>query len=216
MRHQRLKYTMSGDGKYKVVSKKNDDDNEVKRGLTEYEASIKIGKFFRVKEKLRFLARKKKNTARMVRKIFFYIFFVVVTIYANYELSEASEYQLVQRLKAAFFEDNEFGEQAMAEVATIGNFWEYMETRFLPQYYSTVSFDGEDHPELQNDIFGYNRKVGGVRIGQVRLKKKPCVFDNSNFDLGNSHFLVMVIDETTTNFPRARKIKVHFAYLMAF
>ena len=62
VRHQRLKYTMSGDGKYKVVSKKNDDDNEVKRGLTEYEASIKIGKFFRVKEKLRFLARKKKNT----------------------------------------------------------------------------------------------------------------------------------------------------------
>ena len=55
-----------------------------------------------------------------------------------------------------------------------------METRFLPQYYSTVTFDGKDHPELQNDIC-YNRKVGGIRIGQVRLKKKPCVFDNSNF-----------------------------------
>ena len=63
-----------------------------------------------------------------------------------------------------------------------------METRFLPQYYSTVTFDGKDHPELQNDIFAYNRKVGGIRIGQVRLKKKPCVFDNSNFDLGNSSF----------------------------
>eukprot|EP00944_MAST-04C_sp_MAST-4C-sp1_P010441 g10441.t1 len=179
---------MSGDEKYKVVSKENDEDDAVKRGLTEYEASIKIGKFFRVKEKLRFLARKKKNTARMVRKIFFYIFFVLVTLYANYELSEGSEYQLVQRLKATFFEDNEFGEQAMAEVASIGNFWEYMETRFLPQYYSTVTFDGKDHPELQNDIFAYNRKVGGIRIGQVRLKKKPCVFDNSNFELGNSSF----------------------------
>ena len=89
------------------------------------------------------------------------------------------------------FEDNEFGEQAMAEVASIGNFWEYMETRFLPQYYSTVTFDGEDHPELQNDIFAYNRKVGGIRIGQVRLKKKPCVFDNSNFELGNSSFFLL-------------------------
>ena len=85
---------MSGDEKYKVVSKENDEDDEVKRGLTEYEASIKIGKFFRVKEKLRFLVRKKKNTARMVRKIFFYIFFVLVTLYANYELSEAQSINL--------------------------------------------------------------------------------------------------------------------------
>ena len=37
---------MSGDEKYKVVSKENDEDDAVKRGLTEYEASIKIGKFF--------------------------------------------------------------------------------------------------------------------------------------------------------------------------
>ena len=36
---------MSGDEKYKVVSKENDEDDAVKRGLTEYEASIKIGKF---------------------------------------------------------------------------------------------------------------------------------------------------------------------------
>ena len=77
-----------------------------------------------------------------------------------------------------------------------------METRFLPQYYSTVTFDGKDHPELQNDIFAYNRKVGGIRIGQVRLKKKPCVFDNSNFELGNSLiFSVMVIGKMSTNLP---------------
>ena len=175
-----------------MPSKKQDPfhpkTDKEKRELTEYEASIKIGKFFRVKERLRVLARKKKNTARMVRKIFFYMFFVIVTLIANYELSNRQEHYLVQRLSSAFFLDNEFGEQAMAEVVTIANFWEYIHSRFLPQYYSSVTFDGTEQPSLRNDIFAYNRKVGGVRVGQVRFKKKPCSFDVSNFELGNTSF----------------------------
>ena len=77
-------------------------DEKAKRALSEYEAFYKIGKFFRVKERLRVIARKKKTTARMVRKIFFYLFFVMVTLKANYELSNSQEYNLVQRLKGNF------------------------------------------------------------------------------------------------------------------
>eukprot|EP00943_MAST-04B_sp_MAST-4B-sp1_P002978 g2978.t1 len=116
------------------------------------------------------------------------MFFVVITLIANYELSNRQEHYLVQRLSSAFFLDNEIGEQAMAEVVTIANFWEYVHSRFLPQYYSTITFDDTEQPSLKNDIFAYNRKVGGVRVGQIRYKKKPCSFDVSNFDLGNTSF----------------------------
>jgi hypothetical protein len=187
-------------------------DEKAKRALTEYEASIKIGKFFRVKERLRVIARKKKTTARMVRKIFFYLFFVMVTLRANLELSNPQEYNLVQRLRGNFYHDSEIGEQAMEEVVTIANFWEWIETRFIPQYYSTVTFDGEDQPRLKNDIFAYNRKVGGVRFGQVRLKKKPCSFDNANMELGNTSFFCYGDKTKSYYFSTSEEDKSPFGY----
>ena len=117
-----------------------------------------------MKERLRVIARKKKTTARMVRKIFFYLFFVMVTLRANLELSNRQEYNLVQRLKGNFYHDNEIGEQAMEEVVTIANFWEWIETRFIPQYYSTVTFDGEEQPRLKNDL---TKKTTVINIGTL-------------------------------------------------
>ena len=189
-------------------------DEKAKRALTEYEASIKIGKFFRVKERLRVIARKKKTTARMVRKIFFYLFFVMVTLRANLELSNPQEYNLVQRLRSNFYHDSEIGEQAMEEVVTIANFWEWIETRFIPQYYSTVTFDGEDQPRLKNDIFAYNRKVGGVRFGQVRLKKNhvPLIMPIWNWVI--RLFFAMVIKPKATIFLHLKKINHRSDILM--
>ena len=108
---------------------------------------------------------RKRIIQRHIQTLLFYVLFSVVFFYFNSE-SDADVFFMVDGLERSF--DN-------SHVRTVEDFWTYLKEDVVSNYYKKSA--RQVSPSF---LLGTTKKVGGWRIGTLRMKQTPC-FESTEF-----------------------------------
>jgi hypothetical protein len=136
---------------------------------------------WRVREKLRRMRVRQRMLKKKIHDIVVYVIFLVVyTIAAIIPYQDEDRFYFVDGIKGQFV-DVEFGERfsptwgkSMKDVATVEEMYQWAQSTFFQTVYGGGTFDGEGGVDTSGFILGYGKVVGGVRIGQFRVRAMPC------------------------------------------
>ena len=141
---------------------------------------------------LRFLDRSNRKTKEIRELATFSIFLVLFTV-ATLADSNEDDYNFVKVLSSHFTEE-EFDapyshvRKSFADVETVADIHDYLEDPFFRLVTSSDSFDGEapvggaanltggsaSALNRRGHVAGYNRVLGAVRVGTLRVKDRAC------------------------------------------
>ena len=138
---------------------------------------------FSVNAKLRELVKMRRRVKRRLRSLVVYLVFVAAYTYSTVtSISSEDIFWFQENLKGQFTtveflpeHSPTFG-KAFTDVATVQEWNQWLLGPFLGTAYSTGTFGGdpEDPFNLARHVLGYGRKLGGIRIGQLRTRRRNC------------------------------------------
>ena len=142
----------------------------------ELDAAIKLGRFVTVRKRLKAIAGKRRRVQKYIREILVFLVFLFVFINRN-SSSDEDGFFSADRMAETFCEPLDFG-----EIVTVAHMWAWMEGTMCDGFYGQTTFDGIENPDRDRWLLGTWRKVGGLRIGTLRVKKKSCGISTSLFN----------------------------------
>ena len=161
------------------ASKPNIDVNK-----QELDAQIRLGKFVTVRKRLRAIAAQRRKVQRYIKSIVVFIVFMVVFVMRN---SSSDEDLFFSNAKIA---DAFVGERDFYEINTASDMWDWVSGTLCDTYYGQSTFDGVENEDRDRWLFGTYRKVGGIRVATLRVKKKPCGLASKMFNATDNEKLI--------------------------
>ena len=147
------------------------------------DAATVIQYHFSVNAKLRELVQMRRKVKRRLRSLVVYLVFVAAYTYSTVKpISSEDIFWFQENLKDQFTtvefrpeHSPTFG-KTFTDVATVQEWNQWLLGPFLGTAYSTGTFDGDlkDPFDLARHVLGYGRKLGGIRIGQLRTRRRNC------------------------------------------
>ena len=138
---------------------------------------------FSMNARLRKLMKMRREVQQRLRSLVLYLVFVAAYTYSTVTpISSEDIFWFQENLKGQFTtveflpeHSPTFG-KAFTDVATVQEWNQWLLGPFLGTAYSTGTFGGdpEDPFNLARHVLGYGRKLGGIRIGQLRTRRRNC------------------------------------------
>ncbi len=150
----------------------------------EIEAAVKLGRFALVRKRLKAISHQRRKVQHYIKAILVHACFMLVFVMNNVT-SDEDRYYGASRLNEAFVSDT-WGDHhtAMEDVISVSEMYDWMDEILVGNYYGSVTFDGVDETVLTRRwlLGGAYRKVGGIRVGQLRAKAVPCPLQTTLFN----------------------------------
>ena len=150
----------------------------------ELDAAIKLGRFVTVRRRLRQIAAQRRKVQRYIRSILVFLLFIFVFVNRN-SSSDEDLFFSSRSVSEVFVEPLDFG-----EIVTVAHMWEWLSGTMCNNYYGQDTFDGVPNIDRDHWLLGTYRKVGGLRIGTLRVKKKPCGIASKMFNATDNQKLI--------------------------
>jgi hypothetical protein len=162
--------------KYKVFAPGELRSSFSFRGVLPSDKKERLKCSWKIKERMRRIAIRQRMLRKRIRDILIYaVFLVVFTLADVIPYQDEDRFWLVNNLRGQF-QDVEFGEEfsptwgkSMKDVATVEELYQWMQSTFHRTVYEGT-FDGKGGVDTRGFILGYGKIVGGIRIGQFRVK----------------------------------------------
>ena len=162
--------------KYKVFAPGELRSSFSFRGVLPSDEKERLKCSWKIKERMRRIAIRQRMLRKRIRDILIYaVFLVVFTLADVIPYQDEDRFWLVNNLRGQF-QDVEFGEEfsptwgkSMKDVATVEELYQWMQSTFYRTVYEGT-FDGKGGVDTRGFILGYGKIVGGIRIGQFRVK----------------------------------------------
>ncbi|XP_055955042.1 uncharacterized protein LOC126809611 [Patella vulgata] len=106
----------------------------------------------------------------VVKDIVVYAFFVLIIFFLSYQQRDSEGFYLADNLKNRFA-------TGFDKISTVQNYWSWLESQFMPNYYATQYFNNTNIINWQdrNCISDLEtRRVGVTRLRQLRIKEDSC------------------------------------------
>jgi hypothetical protein len=150
----------------------------------EVDAAIKLGRFVTVRRRLKAIAARRRKVQRYIKSIVVFLVFIVVFVLRNSSSDEDLFYS-ADKISEIFVEPKDYG-----DIHTVSGMWEWLSGTLCDNYYGQATFDGVENPSRDRWLFGTYRKVGGLRIGTLRVKKKSCGISSKMFNATDNQKLI--------------------------
>ena len=138
---------------------------------------------FSMNAKLRELVQMRRKVKRRLQNLVVYLVFVAAYTYSTVTpISSEDIFWFQENLKDQFTtveflpeHSPTFG-KTFTDVSTVQEWNQWLLGPFLGTAYSTNTFGGDpgDPFDLARHVLGYGRKLGGIRIGQLRTRRRNC------------------------------------------
>eukprot|EP00949_MAST-11_sp_MAST-11-sp1_P000021 g21.t1 len=145
----------------------------------EIDAVVRVQSTWRVNERRRRMQKKQKLVRSKMRSIcVYFVFLAVFTVGFLAPFQNEDKYHFLNNLRTQFShvefdeEDSPTWGKTMDDVATVNEMYQWLKGPFLAAAYGKGTYDGQMN--TTGYILGYGRVVGGIRIGQIRAKERPC------------------------------------------
>ena len=146
------------------------------------EAAVKLGRFARVRQRLKQISQQRKKVQHYIRSIFVHLLFTSIFVY-NIWVSDEQRYYSVNALREMFVyeEFGDFNVLSYPDIVTVAEMYDWMDSVLIGNFYGAATFDGAGDNMKRLDglntdrwlLGGVFRKIGGVRIGTLRANKRP-------------------------------------------
>mmetsp|Transcript_9536 Transcript_9536/g.33511 ORF Transcript_9536/g.33511 Transcript_9536/m.33511 type:complete len:678 (-) Transcript_9536:100-2133(-) len=130
---------------------------------------------------------RRRQTRLVLREIFFFVIFLgCFTSSAVLEVQDDDIFYYGNNVKGQlttqeFFEEDSHVVKTFEEIRTVEEWYQWAHGPLLNTLYTSGTWAGGDEAPFPGYVFGIHKLVGGVRIGQLRVKKNDVCPDAVEF-----------------------------------